>query len=275
MERPTACGAGESAGSEIHAPMDHSLASAASPSFLLGPSAPVEVHATGALLQPRVSAGPSTSVRLLDVTVASLMLLLVLPLMAVCSLVVRLSGPGPVLFRQVRIGRDGRPFTCFKFRTMVVCAEAAIEQVLCASEASREEWAASQKIRCDPRVTRAGRYIRRYCLDELPQLFNVLRGEMSIVGPRPIVADEIHRYGANFSDYCSVNPGLTGLWQVSGLHALPYSDRVRLDAKYAASKSLRLDLLILWRTIPIVLFGQNESSVNCTIATERADLKRN
>lgn len=271
MERSTAYEAGELAGSQIHSPMEHSVASAASPSFLLGSAAPVDVHPTGVLLQPRVSSGPSTSVRLLDVTLAVLLLAFVLPLMAVCWIAVRLGGPGPVLFRQTRIGRNGLQFTCFKFRTMVVCAEGAIERVLSEDEALREEWVASQKLHCDPRVTRVGRFMRRYCLDELPQLFNVLRGEMSIVGPRPIVAGEIHRYGAHFSDYCSVNPGLTGLWQVSGLHALPYSERVRLDAQYAASKSLRLDLLILWKTVPIVLRGQNEC-VPC--ATERADLKR-
>lgn len=258
MERSTAYEAGELAGNEIHSPMEHGLASAASPSFLLGPAAPVDVHASGSLLQPRISTGPSTSVRLLDVTLASLMLVLLLPLMVACSAVVRLSGPGPLLFRQTRIGRNGLQFTCFKFRTMVTCAEATIEQVLSGSDGLREEWATCQKMHCDPRITRAGRFMRRYSLDELPQLFNVLRGDMSIVGPRPIVAAEIHRYGAHFSDYCSINPGLTGLWQVSGFHALPYSDRVRLDARYAASKSLRLDLLILWKTIPIVLLGRNE-----------------
>lgn len=254
MERSTAYGTGDLSGSEIHAPMEHSVASAASPPFLLGPAAPVDVHITGALRQSRVT----TSVRRLDFTLALLLLVFVLPLMAVCAVVVRLSGPGPVLFRQTRIGRNGLPFTCFKFRTMIACAEVAMERVLSESEESREEWAASQKLHCDPRITGVGLFMRRYSLDELPQLFNVLRGDMSIVGPRPIVADEVHKYGAYFSDYCSVNPGLTGLWQVSGLHALSYSERVRLDAEYAASKSLRLDLRILWKTIPIVVLGQNE-----------------
>jgi len=257
MERSTAYETGDLSGTEIHVPMEHSLESAASPSFLVRPAAPVDVHTTGSLLQPGVSAGPSTSVRLLDVTFASLLFILLLPLLVVCFVVVRLSGPGPVLFRQTRIGRNGLQFTCFKFRTMVACAEVAIERVLSENERSRDEWAAIQKLHCDPRITRVGRFMRRFSMDELPQLLNVLRGDMSIVGPRPIVANEIHKYGAYFSDYCSVNPGLTGLWQVSGLHSLSYSDRVRLDAQYAASKSLRLDLLILWKTIPIVILGQN------------------
>lgn len=200
----------------------------------------------------------SSSVRLLDLAVAGLIFLFVLPLMLVCALAISLSSRGPVIYRQSRIGREGRPFTCFKFRTMVQSAEPAIESLLVEGSAYQEEWAAIYKLRADPRVTSLGRFMRRYSLDELPQLFNVFRGDMSIVGPRPIVADEIHRYGDKFSDYCSVNPGITGLWQVSGRHALTYEERVRLDSEYANNKSLSLDLLILWRTIPVVAFGQNE-----------------
>ena len=258
MELSTAYKTGEPSGGESRSLMGESLSSAASPPFLLESAKLVEVHTTGDMLRSRVSTRPSISVRLFDLTLALLMLILLLPLMAVCAVVVRLSGPGPVLFRQTRIGRNGLPFTCFKFRTMVPSSEQAIDKVLSEHEGSREEWEATQKLHCDPRITFVGQFMRRYSLDELPQFFDVLRGEMSIVGPRPIVAEEIHRYGAHFSDYCSVNPGLTGLWQVSGLHALTYSERVRLDAQYAASKSLRLDLLILWKTIPIILLGQNK-----------------
>jgi lipopolysaccharide/colanic/teichoic acid biosynthesis glycosyltransferase len=140
---------------------------------------------------------------------------------------------------------------------MVNCAERALDLIWCVDSRSRHDWMAYRKLVCEPRGTPLGRFMRRYSIDELPQLFNVLKGEMSIVGPRPIVADEIYRYGVHFSDYCSVNPGLTGLWQVSGLHALPYSERVRLDAEYARAKCVQLDLLILLRTVPIVLFGEN------------------
>jgi lipopolysaccharide/colanic/teichoic acid biosynthesis glycosyltransferase len=188
---------------------------------------------------------------------AMFLLVLVFPLMCVTALVVLRTSRGPLLFRQPRIGRGGQPFNCLKFRTMVENADCAIERVLNNSPEAKAEWLAVQKIKCDPRVTPVGAFMRRYCLDELPQLFNVLNGEMSIVGPRPIVADEIGRFGPNFADYCLVKPGITGLWQVSGRHQLSYEQRVALDAEYARSKCLSLDLRILWRTVPIVLFGEN------------------
>jgi lipopolysaccharide/colanic/teichoic acid biosynthesis glycosyltransferase len=206
----------------------------------------------------RQDAAAEQAHRLLDVTLACAILLLVLPLMIVCAVAARCSGPGPILFRHKRIGRDGREFECFKFRTMCDRAEAAINDLVGNSPESLAEWAANQKLMSDPRVTPVGAILRRYCLDELPQLFNVLAGDMSIVGPRPIVADEVERYGALFSVYCSVRPGLTGLWQVSGRHSLPYRERVMLDAHYARTKCIRLDLLIVVKTIPVVLFGQNQ-----------------
>jgi exopolysaccharide production protein ExoY len=196
--------------------------------------------------------------RALDVMIAGLLLLFVLPLMLLCALAVLLNGSGPVIFRQLRIGRGGREFTCFKFRTMIPSAEPALESILVDGSPFQEEWAAIYKLREDPRLTFVGRFMRRYSLDELPQLFNVLKGDMSVVGPRPIVAAEIYRYGDRYADYCSVNPGITGLWQVSGRHALSYDERVRLDSEYARHKSVRLDLLILWKTVPVVLSGQNE-----------------
>ena len=196
--------------------------------------------------------------RLLDLVFACAMLLLVLPLMIVCAVAVRCSGPGPVLFRHKRIGRGGREFECLKFRTMGERADAAIHELVSTSPESLAEWMAKQKLMRDPRATPLGAILRRYCLDELPQLFNVLAGDMSIVGPRPIVADEVQRYGALFGVYCSVRPGLTGLWQVSGRHSLPYRERVMLDAHYARSKCIRLDLVIIVKTIPVVLFGQNQ-----------------
>jgi len=196
--------------------------------------------------------------RFLDVALAFALLLLVLPLMIVCAVAVRCSGPGPVLFRHKRIGRDGREFECLKFRTMGERADAAIHELVSTSPESLAEWMAKQKLMRDPRATPLGAILRRYCLDELPQLFNVLAGDMSIVGPRPIVADEVQRYGTLFGVYCSVRPGLTGLWQVSGRHSLPYRERVMLDAHYARSKCVRLDLVIIVKTIPVVLFGQNQ-----------------
>jgi lipopolysaccharide/colanic/teichoic acid biosynthesis glycosyltransferase len=203
------------------------------------------------------NAGSFYDGRTLDVVVATLLLILVLPLMGLCALAVLATSRGPIFFRHPRIGRHGELFTCLKFRTMVQEADTAIEHVLRKSTETRQEWEALQKLRRDPRVTPVGAFLRRYCLDELPQLINVLAGEMSIVGPRPIVASELERYGVNFAAYCSVKPGLTGLWQVSGRHFLSYDERVELDAEYARSKTLSLDLLILWRTVPIVLRGEN------------------
>ena len=196
--------------------------------------------------------------RLFDVTLACAMLLFVFPLLAVCAVAVRCTSPGPILFRHKRIGRDGREFECIKLRTMCERADVAIAELVGNSPESLAEWSANQKLMCDPRTTPVGAVLRRYCLDELPQLFNVLAGDMSIVGPRPIVADEVKRYGALFGLYCSVRPGLTGLWQVSGRHSLPYRERVMLDAQYARTKCVRLDLLIVARTIPVVVLGQNQ-----------------
>ena len=196
--------------------------------------------------------------RCFDIVVASLLLVLMLPLIAICALTVLLTSRGPVLFKHTRIGRDGVEFQGLKFRTMIHDADAAFQRIIENDKCALEEWLSAQKLRKDPRVTFPGRFLRRYCLDELPQLFNVLAGDMSVVGPRPIVTSEIARYGPAFVDYCSVRPGLTGLWQVSGLHRLPYDERVRLDSEYARTKSLAGDIAILWRTVPVVLVGCNQ-----------------
>jgi lipopolysaccharide/colanic/teichoic acid biosynthesis glycosyltransferase len=217
---------------------------------LIAPVSAAPMH-----LSPRDAGG---FIRVLDLAAAASIFLFVLPLMLLCALATRFSGPGPVIYRQIRVGHCGREFTCFKFRTMIHSAHASINALLVEGSALQEEWKAIYKLRADPRVTRFGRFMRRYSLDELPQLFNVFIGDMSIVGPRPIVADEIERYGEQFADYCSVKPGITGLWQVSGRHSLSYEERVRLDSEYAQNKSVRLDLLILWKTIPVVFYGQNE-----------------
>lgn len=254
MERSTALEAADRASEAESGPLVSDNAALRPEPFLVstGPRSPTED-----------AYSPFTSVaqydgRVLDVTVATLLLLLVLPLMALCAASVLMTGRGPILFRHPRIGRNGVVFECLKFRTMVLDAECAIEQALSKSAHNKDQWRSVRKLKCDPRVTPLGAFMRRYCLDELPQLFNVLAGQMSIVGPRPIVAAEIERYGASFPIYCSVKPGLTGLWQVSGRHMLSYPERVDLDAAYVRSRSLSLDLLILWKTVPVVLCGQNE-----------------
>ena len=182
---------------------------------------------------------------------ALVLLVLFGPLMVVLALAVRCEG-GPALFGQWRIGACGRAFRCWKFRSMAPDAEAVLARMLAEDPATRAEWARDFKLKNDPRVTRLGRFLRRSSLDELPQLVNVLRGEMSLVGPRPIVAAEIERYGAAFEAYRACKPGITGLWQVSGRNDLDYAARVALDQRYAHSWSLAGDLMILMRTLSVV-----------------------
>jgi len=186
-----------------------------------------------------------------DQVVAMALLVLLAPLLATLSLLVRLDG-GSAFFRHRRIGAAGQTFNCFKFRTMVVDADSVLRQVLADDPAAADEWASTQKLRNDPRVTRFGRFLRRSSLDELPQLFNVLRGEMSLVGPRPIVHAEIARYGDDIDYYYETKPGLTGLWQVSGRSDTSYARRVRLDVWYVRNWTLWHDIAILLKTIPAV-----------------------
>ncbi|WP_210416072.1 sugar transferase [Brevundimonas sp. SGAir0440] len=185
--------------------------------------------------------------RAMDVVFALIGLLLTWPLFVFIALGVRAQDGGSAIFRQQRIGRDGRLFDCLKFRSMTLGAEQALPS------ASDPEWQAKRKLTHDPRVTSLGRVLRRSSFDELPQLINVLRGEMSLVGPRPIVIDEAARYGRRLADYCAVRPGLTGLWQVSGRNAVPYPRRVAMDVWLVRNRTIGVYLAILARTIPAVL----------------------
>lgn len=187
--------------------------------------------------------------RLFDVTVASSALIATLPLMAVVAVIVRATSRGPILFRQTRVGIHGALFTCLKFRTMVPDAEDRLARLLAADPETLSDFTSSYKLTCDPRVTRVGRLLRRTSLDELPQLWNVLRGEMSIVGPRPIVPEELWRYGSYAALVLQAKPGITGLWQVSGRSNLPYVERVQLDADYVLTHSLMKDLRIVLSTL--------------------------
>jgi len=194
--------------------------------------------------------------RAIDLVAALVLLALTLPLFTAVAAALWVDSPGRLFFVQRRIGRGGRAFGCIKLRTMREDAEAVLASVLAASPRARREWEADHKLRNDPRITRLGRLVRKLSLDELPQLLNVLRGEMSLVGPRPIVAAEVARYGAGFADYCAVKPGITGLWQVSGRNDLSYAERVQLDRHYVRHHSLQLDLRIALRTVPAILLGQ-------------------
>jgi exopolysaccharide biosynthesis polyprenyl glycosylphosphotransferase len=186
-----------------------------------------------------------------DKVAAALALILLAPVFAGIAAAIRVTGPGPVLFRQIRVGRDGRCFTLYKFRTMV--ADAEQQKALLA--ASNEADGALFKIRRDPRITPIGGCLRRWSLDELPQLLNVLRGDMSLVGPRPALPDETARYGDHMRRRLVVKPGITGLWQVSGRSDLAWEEAVRLDLRYVENWSLALDLQILWKTGSAVFGG--------------------
>ena len=187
--------------------------------------------------------------RLLDLVLAATTLVIALPLMFALVVIMKLATPGPVFFGHTRVGRHGRHFRAWKFRTMHVNGDEILRQRLETDLNARSEWARDQKLRDDPRVTGVGRFLRKTSLDELPQIWNVLKGDMSLVGPRPIVEGEIVRYGAAFKQYTSVKPGITGLWQVSGRTDINYDDRVQLDLFYIRHWSPWLDVYILAKTV--------------------------
>ncbi len=194
-----------------------------------------------------------TAKRAMDVAVALLALVVMAPLMLIVAACVRLLMGSGVLFPQERIGADGVCFTCWKFRTMPVDADDILRRHLLADPAAAREWSETRKLRDDPRVSCLGKVLRKSSLDELPQLFNVLRGDMSIVGPRPIVAAELHYYGAHAATCFRARPGLTGMWQVSGRNRIGYARRVALDRYYARRWSIWLDCWIMLKTIPALL----------------------
>lgn len=197
----------------------------------------------------------STFKRSFDLGFTVLLLPLFLPLGLLVALLIRLDSRGPVIIRVKRLGREGSTFYKYKFRSMVLNAEKVLQELLASNEVIRKEYEATYKIRNDPRVTRFGRLLRKTSLDELPQILNILRGEMSWVGPRDILPSELAVYGEFGDKFATVKPGLTGLWQVSGRSRLPYSERVRLDMHYIDHLSFLLDLKIILKTIPVVLFG--------------------
>ncbi len=194
--------------------------------------------------------------RSLDLCIAISALLFLMPFMAFAAIMVRLADGGPALFSQERIGHDGKTFRCYKFRSMIINSQEVLDQLLATDPVAAAEWAADQKLRNDPRITKIGAFLRKTSLDELPQLINVIRGEMSIVGPRPIIQAEIPRYGRAFKDYTSVRPGLTGLWQVSGRNDTTYPQRVAMDRHYARTNTVSGDIGIILRTIPAMLFSR-------------------
>ena len=175
------------------------------------------------------------------------------PILLVIAIWIYKDSPGPVIFKHTRIGKDGKPFPCYKFRSMCVDAKEKLEELLANDEEARAEWERDFKLKNDPRITKSGAFLRKTILDELPQIFNVLRGEMSLVGPRPIIQEEIERYGEYAADYLIVKPGITGMWQVSGRSDIDYEERVMLDSWYVRNWSVWLDIMLLWKTFDVVI----------------------
>lgn len=190
--------------------------------------------------------------RCFDISASAALLFLLAPLFGAAWLCGRLSR-APAFYGHERIGRLGRPFTCYKFRTMVPDADTVLARLLATDPAARREWEAGFKLRNDPRITRLGAVLRRISMDELPQIWNVFIGDMSLVGPRPVVDEELDHYGAEVMVYLSVRPGITGLWQVGGRNDASYEKRVVLDRSYVRNWSIASDLAILWRTVKVVL----------------------
>lgn len=193
--------------------------------------------------------------RMIDVAVSAAGLVLCSPLFLLIALLIKLEDPkGPVFFSQQRIGKDGKPFSMYKFRSMVSNAEELLAQLLPHNEISGHMF----KMKNDPRITKVGRFIRRTSLDELPQLYNVLRGDMSLVGPRPPLPREVEAYSPRHWQRLSVIPGCTGLWQVSGRNSVGFEEMVRLDLEYIAARSIRMDLKIIMKTF-LVVFGAKDA----------------
>jgi exopolysaccharide production protein ExoY len=207
---------------------------------------------SGTVRQPIGSVG-GLSKRALDVMLAGTALLILLPLMLCVALMIKLTSQGPVLFGHERVGFAGQRFRCWKFRTMVVDGERVLAEHFVRFPGERSVWLAERKLCNDPRVTPLGAVLRKLSVDELPQLFNILMGHMSLVGPRPVVAEELENYRDSADYYLRTRPGLTGLWQVSGRNDASYRKRVMLDRLYVCRWSMLLDLQIILRTVPAVL----------------------
>lgn len=189
----------------------------------------------------------------LDLVLVALSLPVTLLVLGIVATMVAVSSPGPIFYSHRRIRRHGAFFSMWKFRTMCVNSAEVLEKYLAEHPEAKAEWSKTHKLRHDPRITKIGSFLRRYSLDELPQLWNVVTGQMSLVGPRPIVAAEVEKYGGCFNCYCKVKPGLTGLWQVSGRSSLTYDERVALDCEYVANWSLAKDSVIMLKTFSTVM----------------------
>ena len=189
---------------------------------------------------------------ILDMVLTAIGTILISPFLLIIAIWIYKDSPGPIIFKHMRVGKNGKMFPCYKFRSMCVDAKEKLEELLKNDPKAREEWEKDFKLKNDPRITKSGAFLRKTSLDELPQIFNVLKGEMSLVGPRPIIQDEVKKYGSYIEDYLMVKPGIAGIWQCSGRNDISYEERVRLDSWYVRNWSVWLDITILWKTLKAV-----------------------
>ncbi len=198
--------------------------------------------------------------RTFDIVFALFVLTVFSPVYLILMILVAFNSQGPIFYVQQRIGKNHRPFNCIKFRTMVDNADDVLKAIVQDSDQMRQEFQDSFKLKQDPRITKIGRFLRLTSLDEFPQFWNVLKGEMSVVGPRPLVPEELPKYGRKINTVLKIKPGITGLWQVSGRNDIPYPKRVQIDVYYATSHNWVLDLWIVYKTIGVMLFPRNNGA---------------
>ena len=198
--------------------------------------------------------------RLFDITFSLLVLILFFPVYIVLALLIAFSSEGPIFYLQERVGKNYRVFNCIKFRTMVTNADEILAQMMETCPEMRDEFNSTFKLKDDPRITRVGHFLRITSLDEFPQFWNVLKGDMSVVGPRPLVVKELQKYGSHIDQVLTIRPGITGLWQVSGRNDIPYPKRVQIDLHYVRSRSFLLDLWIILKTVNIVIIPKNNGA---------------
>lgn len=198
--------------------------------------------------------------RLFDVIFSLSVLILFFPLYLILATLIAISSPGPIFYVQERVGKNYKPFGCLKFRTMVYNADDLLSNLMTTSPHLREEFEDNFKLKQDPRITAIGKFLRLTSLDEFPQFWNVLKGDMSVVGPRPLVPEELPKYGRYMDKVLTIPPGITGLWQVSGRNDIPYEQRVQIDVYYVNARNLGLDLWIVFKTIGVIIFPKNNGA---------------
>jgi lipopolysaccharide/colanic/teichoic acid biosynthesis glycosyltransferase len=198
--------------------------------------------------------------RAFDIIFSLSVLILFSPVYLILAALIAISSPGPIFYIQERVGKDFRRFKCIKFRTMVQNADEVLEAMIAKCPDTRQEFEDNFKLKEDPRITWIGKFLRLTSLDEFPQFWNVLKGDMSVVGPRPLVPEELHKYGHKMAKVLDIKPGITGLWQVSGRNDIPYPQRVQIDVYYVTHHNWLLDLWIMLKTVGIVVFPHNNGA---------------